>query len=66
MVGRARWSWGTGPRLSAIGAAAARDGLYALDLVADLLVKDGVSQEDQPGVTGVGVCPPRLSSDGIR
>ena len=29
-------------------AAAARDGLYALDFVADSVVKDGVGQEDQP------------------
>jgi hypothetical protein len=33
----------SGPVLSAIRAAATRDGLDALDLLADLLVKDGVS-----------------------
>ena len=48
LVARARWSWASYPGLvlSAIRAAATREGLYALDLVADLLVKDGVGQED--------------------
>src|SRR5215204_3046816 len=41
--------------LSAIRAAAARHGLYALDLIADGLVEDSVGQEDQPVRAGVGV-----------
>src|SRR5215210_7139591 len=41
--------------LSAIHAAAAGHDLQALHLVADLLVEDGVGQEDQAGRAGVGV-----------
>jgi len=41
--------------VSLASAAAARDGLYALDFVADSVVKDGVGQEDQPVRAGVGV-----------
>ncbi len=37
----------------AIRTTTARDGLYVLDLVADLLGEDGVGQEDQPVVAGV-------------
>ena len=41
--------------LSTIRAAAARDGLYALTLFADSVVKHGVSQEDQSVRAGVRV-----------
>ena len=43
-----------GVGLPAIRAAAARHGFYALDLIADGLVEDGVGQEDQPLGAGVG------------
>jgi hypothetical protein len=42
---------GCGYRLSA----QRRHGFYALDLIADGLVEDGVGQEDQPLEAGVGV-----------
>jgi hypothetical protein len=44
-----------GVGLPAIRATAARHGFYALDLIADGLVEDGVGQEDQPLGAGVGV-----------
>jgi hypothetical protein len=44
-----------GPELSAIRAAAARHGFYALDLIAHGFVEDSVAQEDQPVRAGVRV-----------
>jgi hypothetical protein len=41
--------------VSLASAAAAGDGLYALDFVADSVVKDGVGQEDQSVRAGVRV-----------
>jgi hypothetical protein len=41
--------------VSLASAAAAGDGLYALDFVAGSVVKDGVGQEDQSVRAGVGV-----------
>jgi hypothetical protein len=41
--------------VSLASAAAAGDGLYALDFVADSVVKVGVGQEDQPVRAGVRV-----------